>query len=270
MTKLIDLKQDTQEWREYRQTRIGASDFALYMCHIGKSKPVFNIDFNRHIFEKRNNIFVTNPYMEMGKKLEKSLLERFNNEFELGCVDTIWAYNDNIFASLDGYDIFAHKGVELKTTSKDEAEFDNLVQYYYWQCQHQMLCADLKEICLYIYFIKTDTVKFINVSRETSTKKHLLYCEDYLNILNDNKQYQDIEDYKYLCEQIQELEKAKEKLQQQIFEEYSEGIYGNASIKSYTKNSTQYAKYIKDNNIIVPEQYVNTSEYKKITFLESK
>ena len=46
--KILTLEQGSAEWKEYRRNCITATDFAVYMAHLGKCKSVWN--FINHQF----------------------------------------------------------------------------------------------------------------------------------------------------------------------------------------------------------------------------
>ena len=273
--KILNLRQNTHEWKEYRKSRIGASDFALFACYKGLSYPIFNNNFNQHLYNKKNDVNITNKYMEYGKNQEDVLLASFNHDHDTICMPTIIQSieSDNIFCSLDGYDPLNKVAIEIKTTSTDSSKYKEKMQYYIFQIAHQLYCSNFSE--MHILFEFSDQVMLDKVSIEElpiTREKWLELCNQYLDILNKNDDCNLIETlniYHEIGIKIKELEIEKNMILSQIkdkmaVEAVNGGVFGNYLISTVEKKSYKYSEYIKDNNIVLDDKYLSTSSYLKI------
>lgn len=202
--KIIELQQNTPEWYEYRKTRIGASDFnafckfkRLYVPYY-KSKDTLD----DHFYNKINNVQFTNAYIEKGKELEPILLEEYN-VLTGGCYAPIVVeYDENIFASLDGYDIFTDRMVEIKTTAKHPRDEIPLLTSYMFQCFHQMQCVGITNMVILINYYNHGITKHYHIIYDCKECTYSIYslekilldipwicwidlCKEYLKLLGE-------------------------------------------------------------------------------------
>lgn len=206
--QLINLQQNSNEWHDYRRTRIGASDFNFFCRHKKLYTPYYKIKkddtLEKHFYNKINNVQFTNPFIEKGKELEPYLLEDYNKLTE-GCfVPTVGQYEGNydVFASYDGYDIFIDDEVEIKTTSKSPDFEMQLLESYLFQVIHQMNVGDLDRVVILINYYNYNITKHYTVHRDKDcymvyflNKKICEYridfrrwhiiCDEYLTLLKE-------------------------------------------------------------------------------------
>lgn len=263
----LELEQGSPEWLEYRRKSVTSTDF----CIIAAGKSLFDgKTVENLIFNKQNNIEIkSNSYMEKGKMHEPILLEDFNSEYNLMCMPKVVqsAVNQNIMASLDGIDIFSDDIiVEIKYTTRED--IDILEEYYKYQVIHQMYTTGVEMGYLYIKQATGKVSVFIYtrelINELLSYNEWLQLCTDFLNKLNslpDDKTLSLLDRYFELKNQIDILTEELDQIKPQI----PEGVYNNYIVKTINKNTTNYSKYIKDNDIKIPEQYINTSSYLKIS-----
>lgn len=273
--KILNLRQNTHEWKEYRKSRIGASDFAVFACFKGLSYPIFNNNFNQHLYNKKNDVNITNKYIEYGKDKEDILLASFNHDHDTICMPTIVQSleSENIFCSLDGYDPLNKVAIEIKTTSSDSSKYKEKMQYYIFQIAHQLYCSNFSEI--HILFEFTDKVVMDKIKIDElpiNREEWLNLCNQYLEILNKNDDGEligTLDTYHEIGIKIKELEleknmilsKIKEKMMK---ESINNGVFGNYLISTVEKKSYKYSEYIKDHNIVLDDKYLSTSSYLKI------
>jgi len=265
--QIIDLEQGSPEWLIYRATRIGASDFALFACHKGLSDKIFNIDFNKHIYNKKNNINITNKYMERGKEREPILLADYNRIHNCNCNPVvIQSYkNENIFCSLDGIDFLTFDAVEIKTTASSVVEYRKKRQYYIYQIAHQMYVTELNRIDIYIECSDNVIHEFI-LKEELPISFDYWYslCLEYLNILNkkdDDYINTLLLKYEKLDEEIKLLQQEKDDITDILKANSVNGVYGDFIVSNVSRSSYKYAQYIKDNNIELDDKYLTSSNY---------
>lgn len=263
--KIINLQQNTPEWKQYRKTKIGASDFAAFCCHKEISEPIFKTSIQSNIYNKINNIEINNIFMQAGKDAEAGLLNYFNQEYHYCCMPTVVEHNNpTIFASLDGYDIFNIIGLEIKTTNKPIDMIPKLEQYYKYQLLHQMICANLKQIYFLVHSFSDKCTHVKIVHRQDikmSDTEHLILCNEYLNMLNHQTIDEEIamlHQYRILDEDIKEKKQLKKMLFEQIINKISPGIYNEFIIKETEKNTISYADIVKDYQIAIDNKYIKT------------
>lgn len=293
--KLIDLQQGTKEWHEYRSTRIGASDFALFACHKGLSEPIFKVSLNENIYNKQNNIeLADNIYMKRGRE-EEPLINSYFNELTGGSyMPTIVEHSESIYSSLDGYDPFFKAIVEYKTTSKSVEHERDILQYYVWQILHQMYCSNkLMAYCVIKYFgtvnnplriykithfvdnsvsisLVNDYKRNINshmffIKKNLSKYEWLDMCNEYLSLLNtkiDDKKIAIDLLHKYFMytRDIKILTAEKDNVRKEIELLCPDGgVYDNYIITKSTSKSVKYAEFVKDNQLVVDDKYKSDS-----------
>lgn len=277
--KIINLQQNTPEWHTYRNIRIGASDFALFACHKGLSNKIFNASLSENIYNKINNLQIQdNIYIQRGREYEPILNEYFNNHTDGLFIPIIVEYSDNIYSSLDGYDAFSNEVVEYKTTSKSIDDELDILQYYVWQLKHQMKCADKKNCYLLIKYFNDDMIIIYNVKIEDdkiniynndlilsiddiTDEKWLSLCNEYLDILNNNKIDKVIfDEYDEINNKIEELEQRKKIIKELIIKNYPEGgVCHNYTVSKVKTERYSYKDFIDDNNLVIDDKYKNIS-----------
>ena len=270
--KIVNLIQNTPEWHKYRNTRIGASDLALFACHKGLSKPIFTINLNSSIYNKRNNIQILPTYnMTKGINSEDGLLNKFNARYNTNCMSTVIECNDYIYSSLDGFCPMSGTIVEIKTTSATLDKFDDKMQYYIFQLCHQLYCSELDSIWVSMEFQdgsikdKQYTLDDMPITKD----EWLSLCEEYMSLLNPNEEDEKtidlLDDYQAVLEHINQLTIIKEQILDKIKSRTNGGVYGDYTVSNTIHTTTQYAAFIKDNKIGVPDKYTKAIEQFRIT-----
>jgi len=176
--------QGSQEWHDYRRTRIGASDFALMCSSLGYSVNLFNksveLSINDKLEDKR---LEDNFYTLLGKELEPILLNYLNELGVLGtpAVDTHYD-NNKIMASFDCYDKQNNILVEIKTTSKSIDKYDELIKYYQYQVVHQYYTLGTSPISyIFIYNCKNLINLTIDKIRNLIKNNYDFIMQDIIN-----------------------------------------------------------------------------------------
>jgi putative phage-type endonuclease len=148
---LINLKQGTQEWLQWRRSGIGASDAPTIMNENRFKSP------EKLLYEKMNNIDVEkNEKMRIGTELEpeaRSIYEKTRKRaVKPICIQSIaspW-----LIASLDGMSDDFKYVVEIKCgkSAYYKACCGSVPDYYYGQLQHQLMITGLNEIDYWCYW----------------------------------------------------------------------------------------------------------------------
>ena len=287
--------QGSQEWHDYRRTRIGASDFALMCSSLGYSVNLFNKSVELSINDKlEDKQFEDNYFTLLGKLLEPVLLN-YLKTLEINGTPIVENYNNNIMASLDCYDKKNNILVEIKTTSKSIDKYDELIKYYQYQVVHQyytlgtnpiiyifiyncknLINLTIEEICNLLKnnyeIIMEDITKnsqLIKIDCDDIMDKDtwLDICNKYLDkmdeIQNNKNNYnilQLLDERERIELQIKELSKQSKEISDYIKDIYKEStVVGDYKITVSTTKTAKYSDYIKDNNIVLDDKYYSES-----------
>ena len=264
--------QGSQEWHDYRRTRIGASDFALMCSSLGYSVNLFNKSIELSINDKlENKQFEDNYFTLKGKEFEPILN---NYLISLGIVGTqdIITYCDNnsIMASLDCYDKKNNILVEIKTTSKSIDKYDELIKYYQYQVIHQYYTLGTNPInYILIYNLVSEDLQLFKIDCNDIMDKNtwLNICNKYLekmNAIQENKNNVHIlnllEQREQIELQIKELKEHSDTIFNYIKTKYKEStVVGDYKITVSTIKTAKYSDYIKNNNIVLDDKYYSDS-----------
>ena len=164
--KVVNLKQGTQQWLNWRHSGIGASDASTIMNENMFKSP------DELLYEKMNKIDVEpNEKMRKGTELEpkaRSLYEKTTQKIVKPiCIESIshpW-----LIASLDGISSDYNYLVEIKCgeSAYRKAASGIVPDYYYGQLQHQLMLTGLNEIDYWCYWPGEKGV-LTNVPRDNS------------------------------------------------------------------------------------------------------
>lgn len=281
MANILNLQQNTAEWFGYRKTRIGASDFAKFCAYKDYSDDLFATNFNRFLYDKRHGITKSSRAMATGHELEPQLLNEFNTEHGVNCCTAVVEYvkNAQIFASLDGFDDIQNIAVEIKTTATDPNDIFKLINYYQYQLLHQMIVANVTQVHLVMQYIKhlagngikvlhKETILIKRTDIAMTDEEHYNLCLEFLALLNNEADTKVIASLDRLAE-IKQATQLLDLEAKQITESLKEGLYGDYNVIKVSRSNVNYARYIKDNNITIGDEYRNKSEYLKITNLKT-
>lgn len=213
----IHLEQGSQEWLEYRKTRIGASDAAVIMGLSPWSSP-----FDLYM-EKVEGIEKTQTYaMKRGQELEAEAREYFENLLGVRFRPAVFQHDkyDWMMASLDGISEDGKIWIEIKCpssiTSHIKAMNGEIAEYYKAQMHHQKECVPTLERGIFcswydgsgeVIELEKDTEftkrmlkeekKFydcmVNKSPPDSNKKQEFFLETSDEFLNISEKYKELD-----------------------------------------------------------------------------
>ena len=172
--QLLNLKQGTRKWLEWRRTVITASDAPVIM---GVS-PYKKID---KLYEEKMNGYesVPNKYMMRGTELEPIALKKFEQETGFSMFPCVGIHSNNwMGASFDGMTIENSVIVEIKCPGKkdhDVAIKGFVPDKYIPQLQHQMFVAELD--LTYYYSFDGEEGVILMVERDEEYIKEMLEKE---------------------------------------------------------------------------------------------
>lgn len=269
----IELEQDSDEWKEYRNNKLGASDVAAIL---GKSPYLSSYDLWLQKTGK-GSPFSGNAATSYGKAMEPILRDRFCSEYEEGYMPAVYLHDEFEFlmASLDGVTLFEDKILEIKACNRevfDLAKNGVVADHYYPQLQLQLSCVPTsKEVNFYCYN-GGDTCNVVVKRDDDFINDMLEKCKEFYDyILNDTPPpiNEDdcllIEDNEEFAQAALEWKKSKMKLDlyKKIEEEHRKKLidltddgnvqgYGVIIKKNYSKR-TDYKKACQVNGVDLAE-----------------
>lgn len=155
--RLVNLKQGTPEWYQFRRTHIGASD-AVSIMGLSPWKSPLEL-YEDKVFQLDQK---ENPYMHRGKQLEPIALEEFEKETGLIMFPAVYIHEniDWMCASFDGITLEEDAILEIKCPGKkdhEEALKGKVPKKYIPQLQHQLFLSGLD----FAYYYSFDGCKGI-------------------------------------------------------------------------------------------------------------
>ena len=175
--KIIELRQGTTEWLEWRHNGIGASDAPSIMGE----NPYKS--YNQLLFEKRGSARDSkkNKAMIIGTKLEPEARSRYilQKGIKVNPVCVQSTSYDWLRASLDGLSLNRNAAVEIKcgqSVYRRSSRSGTVPEYYYGQLQHILAVTNLNELDFFCYWPGLPELLF-TVKRNDDYIKRLLLEE---------------------------------------------------------------------------------------------
>lgn len=160
MNAVVELAQQTDEWKVWRTKGIGASDTPAIMGVSPWSTPR-KLWREKLGIQRSGEVFVANIAIDRGNRWEAAVRAKYEIEtgLELPPVILEWAQWPVLRASLDGYNKEAGVVLEIKVAGREvfaEASSGRVHPKYYPQVQHQLLVTGAKECHFYVGQIEVD------------------------------------------------------------------------------------------------------------------
>lgn len=275
---LVDLKQNTKEWLEYRKSKFNAS----------QTPDVFGVGFNSpeklaHIKYGDLEVF-QNKAMKEGQNEEDSIRDFviFQTGINFTPCVMLWDEDERFSASLDGYNNDENVLLEIKY-STNEYEYvkanDKPSQKYYLQVQHQLMVSSAKYALFAVRNKIDDDVLIIKVMPELKTQKDIVKkwnkweakfkdkpLEPLENIITDDSD--EAVAYKGLVDELNSLDseiKEKTLRANEIKAELINLANGtktkafNVSIYPTTRNTIDYKGFLAKENLQITDEFIKTS-----------
>lgn len=262
--KFIHLEQGSEAWKEYRRSKIGASEVAAIQGKCVYSSVLML--YNSKIDKTERSV---NSGMEQGTRLEPIIRDRVNylhnTNFQPVVMES--TINDFMFCSLDGWDFTADvKQIEIKVNNAERHQMaceNQVFEPHMIQVQTQLAVSGLSEALYVSYHAASDHYADVVVKRNEEQIKGIVedcrkfYYEhmvaflppdasemDYVDITNGEtlewaKEYLDI------CLQLGIFECNKEILRQKMIEKSKNqnAKIGNLKMTRFTrKGNVDYSK----------------------------
>lgn len=149
---MIALEQNTEEWLEFRKTKIGSSDAPIIMGESPWKTP-------QQLWEEKMGLKESsyeNAAMQRGKQLEAQARKAFEQETGLVVWPNVLIHPEHefIIASLDGITMDGQAAVEIKCPGEKTHQMalsGEIPKHYQIQMQHQLAVTGLKEMFYYSF-----------------------------------------------------------------------------------------------------------------------
>jgi len=174
--KILDLEQGLPKWKEFRKTKITATDAAI-INETNKQKTKSTLWREKVGLDKE---MAANAKMKEGRMLEPIARDLFNkqNNTNFQPVCGLHDTEDWAMASLDGYDKSQRYIIEIKcgVSSYDQAVQGLIANYYFDQIQHQLMVSGLDE-CKFVAFRPNQELIIIPIKRDQQYIEKLIEKE---------------------------------------------------------------------------------------------
>nr|WP_162166263.1 YqaJ viral recombinase family protein [Campylobacter fetus] len=264
-TMIVELKQGSRDWLEYRKTKFNASE-TPDVLGIGFNKP-----YKLALIKSGDEIVYQNYAMKAGVGNEPAVREYINAKYGLNLKPVVMLSDDDerFSASLDGADFDKDIFCELKFTDK---EFEYLLENgkpsekYYYQIQHQFYVSGLSKCIFGVGRINLNfdrEIISVEVQRDDEAIDKIKnawgeFEKNHMHQKLDHEWGVILDELHNVNKEIQELDKRREKLKKRAIEK-ADGkeikAYGVTIYKIERKANYDYKAYVKDNKIDIPEIY---------------
>lgn len=283
--KLVNLKQDTPEWLEYRFNHIGSSD-APIILGVSPYKTRYQLWLEK---VNRQSLTKTNPAIQRGKNFEPVAMDFISKKHNVEFSPLVIEHKKLSWmsASLDAYNSDLDVFYEIKTANRKDHELldkDGIIpEKYKPQLDHQLYVAKMFR-CKYLSFYNGDVIIAEYVLDKENIRSHVKQLRDFYELVIykkepklSDKDYLKIKDKRLIfkIQQLKSLEADIEKLnlkrekikdaliQEAINQNHERLIIDDKKLrKQYRKKNINYAKIISDYNI-------DAEKYRPDGFIES-
>jgi putative phage-type endonuclease len=140
MRTTIPKPTDRDEWLAARRPYVGASEAA---CLVGEHPFITAAELAAE--KLGGGVERDSTAMRRGRALEAGIASWWEEENHVALIEPelLFIFDDALIATLDRRVVGAQVGVEIKTSNH---YVDEIERHWYWQCQCQMLCADLDRV----------------------------------------------------------------------------------------------------------------------------
>lgn len=177
--KIVSVKQNSKEWREWRGTGLGASDAPAVMGESPWTSP-FELWLQKTgIMERPPANEFQVAAMKRGQELEPIAREKFEKEIgkPFPTLSAVHDEHEFLRASFDGYNAELNALVEIKCPGKEDlakAAKGIVPDKYKAQVQQQLLISGAKVCYYYTWDGKSDKGTIIEVKPDPEYQKRLL------------------------------------------------------------------------------------------------
>lgn len=263
---IIDLKQGSREWLEFRKRKFNASE-TPDVLGVGFNKP-----YKLALIKSGDEVVYKNYAMELGNENEPTIREHLNKKYKLNLKPVVMLSDedDRFLASLDGVDFEKNVFCEIKF-SKSEfecvKEWEQPSEKYYYQIQHQFYVTGLSK-CIFAVGRVNDNFDYEVIDVEV--KRDEVAIDKIRNAwieFEKNYMSQSVDDeWLSLSEELHELSEQKKLLDEKIEELKKRAIekangkelkaYGLTIYQINRKPTIDYKSFVESQKLEVPKEYV--------------
>lgn len=258
---IINIKQNTSEWLEYRASKFNASETAI-LFNVGFEKPYQLAQYKYSNVAKFKNVA-----MEKGQEYEPKIRAEIENQYQikLPAVVMAWDKDERFSASLDGFNAENNVICEIKFSRN---EFDFLKMYnrpsekYEIQIQHQLMVSGANS-CIFAVGCVDDDFKLDILSIELKPRpefwaeiveKWEQFEKEYKNEQIDSE-FMDIQwELTHLCDEVKVRENRIKELKSRLIEKANgkEMKFANITIYKTIRKATYDYKAFCDSQGLKP------------------
>lgn len=263
---IIDLKQGSREWLEFRKTKFNASE-TPDVLGIGFNKP-----YKLALIKSGDELVYKNYAMKLGNENEPTIRDFLNAKYELNLKPVVMLSDedDRFLASLDGVDFEKNVFCEIKFS---KSEFECVKEWglptekYYYQIQHQFYVTGLSK-CIFAVGAINENFEYeiidIEVKRddEAINKLKNAWIEFEKNYMSQSVD----DEWLTLSEELHELSEKKKLLDEKVEELKKRAIekangkelkaYGLTIYQINRKPTIDYKSFVESQKLEVPKEYV--------------
>lgn len=263
---IIDLRQGSREWLEFRKTKFNASE-TPDVLGIGFNKP-----YKLALIKSGDEVVYRSYAMKAGQDNEPEIREYLNAKYKLNLKPVVMLSDDDdrFSASLDGVDFENGVFCEIKF-SKRELEYvkehGQPTEKYYYQIQHQFYVTGLSR-CIFAVGSINDNFDYEIIEAEVKRDDEAINkIKNAWLEFEKNYMSQSVDDeWLGLSEELHELNEQKKLLDQKIEELKKRAIekangkelkaYGLTIYQINRKPTIDYKSFIESQKIEVPKEYI--------------
>lgn len=263
---IIDLKQGSREWLEFRKTKFNASE-TPDVLGIGFNKP-----YKLALIKSGDELVYKNYAMKLGNENEPKIRDFLNAKYELNLKPVVMLSDDDdrFLASLDGVDFEKNVFCEIKFSAKEfecVKEWEQPSEKYYYQIQHQFYVTGLSK-CIFAVGRVNDNFDYevidVEIKRDDEAIQKLknAWIEFEKNYMSQSLD----DEWLTLSEELHELNEQKKLLDEKIEELKKRAIekangkelkaYGLTIYQTSRKPTIDYKSFVESQKLEVPKEYI--------------
>lgn len=263
---IIDLKQGSREWLEFRKRKFNASE-TPDVLGIGFNKP-----YKLALIKSGDEVVYQSYAMKAGIENEPEIRYYLNAKYKLNLKPVVMLSDDDdrFLASLDGVDFENGVFCEIKFSKREfeyVKEHGQPTEKYYYQIQHQFYVTGLSKC---IFAVGTINNNFDYEIIEAEIKRDEVAIDKIRNAwLEFEKNYmnQNLDDeWLSLSDELHELNEQKKLLDEKIEELKKRAVkkangkelkaYGLTIYQMNRKPTIDYKTFVADQKLEVPKEYI--------------
>lgn len=278
------LEQGSEAWKEYRRSRLGASDIAAVLGISPYSTPL-------QLWEEKTNRRAPQPMspaMRFGHDNEEMVRKLYEEKSGVLFLPNVVTHPDYpwMMASLDGLNFSRDKALEIKCCNVkvfELAQKGEAVPHYYAQMMAQFACVPSLEEIHYVCLNKGVMAVVIVKRNEEFIAEMIEQCKAFYKCMVEDyppslsvKDYIELEDYDFLdaaekyktAKRALDVAKKEEEICKAALLEHTDDgncCGGGLRITRVTKQTTDYKKACEDASIDLTKYAKTPSSYWKIT-----